>query len=298
MTGFKDAAAFRASIDQRICDVGQRLGTPYDRLRKDIAFNRLVARFVAVGDDRWALKGGVALLWRVAADIRVTRDVDTNWHGTIGDLEVFLDKVVEAEMDDWFEFEIGPPRPLEGETKGGFRFAVTALLAGREFSAFRLDVNLVSDDRPIEMVPIRQSLLSAIGLGELEVPMISIAQHLAEKLHAVARTYTSGDSSRAKDVYDTVLFAQTGALVEAGGLRSAVIDTFTIRDTPLPPDAPVPPEEWDAVLGSLLDGFALAHLDGVKALKQAWINIWQPILDGTTADNARWNTKSREWQTP
>ena len=29
---------------------------------------------MAVDDERWALKGGVALLWRVAADARATRD--------------------------------------------------------------------------------------------------------------------------------------------------------------------------------------------------------------------------------
>jgi hypothetical protein len=38
--------------------------------------------------------------------------------------------------------------------------------------------------------------------------MISSAEHLAEKLHAVARTCARGGSSRAQDPYDTVLFVR------------------------------------------------------------------------------------------
>lgn len=80
MTEFENAEAFRASVEQRIRNASRVSGTPHDRLRKDIAFNRLVARFVAARDDRWALKGGVALLWRVASDARMTRDVSP-WSG-------------------------------------------------------------------------------------------------------------------------------------------------------------------------------------------------------------------------
>jgi len=296
VTGFGDAEAFRASVEQRIRNASQASGTPHDRLRKDTAFNRLVARFVAAGDDRWALKGGVALLWRVAVDARATRDVDANWHGTTSDLEAFLDGAVEADMDDWFEFEIAPPRPLQGETEKGLRFGVTALLAGREFSAFRLDVNLVSDDRPVETIRIRQPLLSSMGLGDLDVPMISIAQQLAEKLHAVTRTYASGDSSRAKDAYDTMLFAQAGLLPEAGVLRSAVVDTFMVRDTRVPRAAPSIPADWRGVLVSLLDAFGLAAIEDVEALEGGWMSLWQPIVNGGASDSASWNIETCSWE--
>lgn len=75
---FGDAEAFRSSLEQRIGTVARESGMPHDRLRKDIAFQRLIARFVAAGDERWAIKGGVALLWRVGSEARTTRDVDTN----------------------------------------------------------------------------------------------------------------------------------------------------------------------------------------------------------------------------
>jgi len=292
---YQGAEAFRSSLEQRIRNVNRETGMPHDRLRKDVAFHRLVARFVAAGDDRWAIKGGVALLWRVGAEARATRDVDANWWGTTDDLEAFLDTVIEQDPGDWFEFEVSAPRPLQGEAEGGRRFAVAARLAGREFSAFRLDVNFTTDARPIEPVPIHLSLLEFAGLADLVVPMISIAQQLAEKLHAVTRTYSSGDSSRAKDAYDSVLFAQAGMLPGAGTLRMAVAETFAIRRTPLPLSPPDLPIGWREPLRSLLTDFALAGIDRVEELETGWMRLWEPILDGSASDSARWDPAALSW---
>lgn len=298
MTPFQDAEAFRASLEQRLRNANRESGMPHDRLRKDVAFHRFVARFVAADDDRWAIKGGVALLWRVAVDARATRDVDANWRGTTDDLETFLDRVVEQDCGDWFEFEIGPPRPLQGETEGGLRFGVKALLAGREFAAFQLDINFVADARPVEVVPVRLPLLAFSGLADLEVPMISISQHLAEKLHAVTRTYLSGDSSRAKDAFDSMLFAQRGMLPDAGSIRRAVADTFEVRDTPSPSVPPSLPIRWRVTLRSLLQDFGLPGIGNVGELERGWIRLWLPILEGTAPDTARWDVTAQSWGWP
>ena len=296
MTGrYEDAEAFRSSLDQRIRNASPETGTPHDRLRKDVAFHRLVARFVAANDDRWAIKGGVALLWRVAAAARATRDVDANWLGTSDDLEAFLDRAVENDAGDWFEFEISPPRPLQGETEGGLRFGVTARLAGREFAAFRLDVNFTTDPRPIESVPVHLPLLEFAGLADLVVPMISTSQQLAEKLHAVTRTYSGGDSSRAKDAYDSLLFAQAGTIPTAGLLRRAVVETFAIRNTQLPIAPPDLPRAWTEVLRSLLADFPLPGVQTVKELNTGWMRLWEPILDGSALDSTRWDPAAQSW---
>ena len=296
MTGhYEDAEAFRSSLEQRIRNASRETGTPHDRLRKDVAFHRLVAQFIAANDDRWAIKGGVALLWRVTADARATRDVDANWLGTTDDLEVFLDRVVENDVGDWFEFEISPPRPLEGETEGGLRFGVAARLAGREFAAFRLDVNFTTDARPIEPVPVHLPLLEFAGLADLVVPMISTAQQLAEKLHAVTRTYSGGDSSRAKDAYDSLLLAQAGTAPAAGLLRSAVVETFAIRNTQVPIAPPNLPRAWTEVLRSLLAEFNLPGVQTVMELDTGWMRLWEPILDGSALDSARWDPAAQSW---
>jgi Nucleotidyl transferase AbiEii toxin, Type IV TA system len=295
---YHDASAFRASLDDRINNTNRQTGTPHDRLRKNVAFHRLVARFIAAEDDRWALKGGVALLWRVAADVRTTRDVDANWAGTNEDLEAFLDEVVARDLGDWFGFAIGPPRALSGETEGGFRFAVTARLAGREFTAFHLDINLVSDERPVERVPIHLAMLAFAELADLEVPMITVAHQVAEKLHAVARSYSGGPSSRAKDAYDSMLYAQASQLPSAGEIREAVVDTFAIRDTPVPTTAPPLPSSWHLELELLLSDYPIPGVDGVSELERAWQRLWGPVLDNSVPDAARWDAATMSWATP
>lgn len=292
---YQDADAFRAALEQRIRTASDTTGVPHDRLRKDVAFQRLVARFVAVGDDRWVIKGGVGLLWRVGHEVRATRDIDANWQGNEADLEAFLDAAVTQEADDGFEFEIGAPRPLEGETEGALRFAVTARLAGREFTAFRLDVNFTAHARRIDTVTVHVPLLEFVGLADLQVPMISVAQQLAEKLHAVARTYASGDSSRIKDVYDSVLLTQTVSVPTANELTQAVEATFTLRATPLLEAPGDLPESWDEPLTAFLDGFAIPGVTDLAELRQTWRNLWQAILDRTATGDARWNPSTRSW---
>ena len=46
------------------------------RLRKSVAFDRLLARLFAVAPDRWVLKGGLALDYRLGGKARTTMDVD------------------------------------------------------------------------------------------------------------------------------------------------------------------------------------------------------------------------------
>jgi hypothetical protein len=295
---YHDASAFRASLDDRIKNTSRQTGTPHDRLRKNVAFHRLVARFIATDDDRWALKGGVALLWRVAADVRTTRDVDANWSGTSEDLEVFLDEIVGRDVGDWFAFEIGPPRPLSGETEGGFRFGVTARLAGREFTAFHLDVNLISDERPVARVPIHLAMLAFAELADLDVPMITVGHQIAEKLHAVARSYAGGPSSRAKDAYDSMLYAQVGQLPSAGDLREAVDDTFAIRDTLVSTTAPPLPSSCHSELESLLADYPIPGVDGVSELERAWQRLWGALLDNSAPDAARWDAATMSWSRP
>lgn len=190
---------------------------------------------------------------------------------------------------------MGEARPLHGETEGASRFGVTARLAVREFRAFRLDVDFATDQPFIEMVPVHLPLLEFVGLADLAVPMISIAQQLAEKLHAVMRTYSSRDSSRAKDAYDTILLAQIVGLPAAAVLREAVERTFAIRDTPVPAAPADLPDEWTEPLGALLSGFALPGIRGLDELKAAWSELWQPILDSTCSEASAWDPAKLSW---
>jgi len=115
---------------------------PLDRLRKEAAYQRLLARLVEVAPpDIWALKGGLAMIARVGRDARATRDADTTWRGEGDLLAAALEAVVDLDLEDHFVFEIGEPRPITAESPdGGLRYSVVARLDGREFERLQLDV--------------------------------------------------------------------------------------------------------------------------------------------------------------
>lgn len=57
MKEFADAAALRRSLEMRLKTRSQDAGLPLDRLRKEAALQRLLARIAAVAPEgSWALK--------------------------------------------------------------------------------------------------------------------------------------------------------------------------------------------------------------------------------------------------
>lgn len=73
---YQDAASFRRALEQRLRTEAQGFGIPLNRLRKEAAFNRLLVRLREAAPEQWALKGGLALIARVGAHVRGTKDAD------------------------------------------------------------------------------------------------------------------------------------------------------------------------------------------------------------------------------
>ncbi|MGH8907457.1 MAG: nucleotidyl transferase AbiEii/AbiGii toxin family protein [Egibacteraceae bacterium] len=175
MAGYRDGAALRAALEARLKRRAQQTRAPLDRLRKEVANGRFLARFAAAPSGSWALKGGLALIARIGDEARATKDADMNWRRTRNDLDDLIGVVVDVDLNDFFEFEIKAPRELEAESpEGGLRYHVTARLGGREFERLQLDVNLVPDDpRPFEHVSLRNPLAFA-GLDAPSIPTVCI----------------------------------------------------------------------------------------------------------------------------
>lgn len=75
-----------------------------NRLRKEAAFHRLLTRLQEAASETWVLKGGLALLTRVGAHVRGTKDIDANWRASNDELEDVLDAVDSSSSADWFDF--------------------------------------------------------------------------------------------------------------------------------------------------------------------------------------------------
>jgi hypothetical protein len=68
--------AFRQALEERLRRLSLESNTSPSRLRKLVAFDRLLARMVAGEPGLWIIKGGYALEMRLGARARTTRDVD------------------------------------------------------------------------------------------------------------------------------------------------------------------------------------------------------------------------------
>lgn len=183
MTRHRDATALRRSLETRLKTRSDHSGLPLDRLRKEAALQRLLARVAATAPNgSWALKGGLAMLARIGPRARVTADADATWRTTLAALHQMLEDAAESELDDHFEFLVGAGRPIRAEgPEGGLRFPVRCLLAGRPFETLRLDVNLVpTDPRPLDRVQLR-NLFDFTDLPPVVVPAVRVEQQLAEK---------------------------------------------------------------------------------------------------------------------
>ncbi len=73
---YASAGAFRTALEQRLLTQAKQAGVPLMRLRKLVAFDRLIARLMAAAPDRWVLKGAVALHFRAGPQFRSTMDLD------------------------------------------------------------------------------------------------------------------------------------------------------------------------------------------------------------------------------
>jgi hypothetical protein len=243
--------AFRAALEDRLKDA-QNETVGLSRLRKRVAFERLLARLTAQAAGEWVLKGGFALELRLDELSRSTKDMDVDWSLGEEDATERLLDAADLDVGDMFEFRLQRADPDEELDGGGQRWRATALLDGREFERILIDVTFAAEPIFEPDTVMSFGLLAFAGLDQIEVKTLAIEQHLAEKVHAYTRTY-AGDrpSSRVKDLVDIDVIAAT-TRIDSDRLRAALDALFAERAThPVPSELPPPPQNWTATWGKL-----------------------------------------------
>ena len=128
---YKTAGAFRAALETRLQTRAREQGTDLQRLRRQVAFDRFLARMSSQGPKAtypWVLKGGYAMELRMHS-ARTTKDIDLTLHdGTrlSKDLKergeqvrAMLQEAAATPFDDYFEFLVGEAREdLDGAPEG------------------------------------------------------------------------------------------------------------------------------------------------------------------------------------
>lgn len=252
---FTSPKAFRTSLEERLKVISAKEKIAIPRLRKQVAYDRLLARLFSEKDSQWLLKGGYAMQLRIQK-ARGTQDIDLamkemrlkstddNERGLA--LLSMLQEEVSKDYSDFFSFIItGPIQDLDAAPYGGSRFHIEAQIDGRSFEKFHLDIG-VGDVwiEPIDHLTAR-GWLEFAGIEAQTFPAISKEQQFAEKIHAYTLPREEGrQNSRVKDLVDLVLLIETGK-VDLKKLAIAIQSTFKRRDTHTFSHAlPNPPAEW------------------------------------------------------
>ena len=187
---YATATAFRIALEARLKSLAQAEGIDLQRLRRQVSFDRLLARLFSEPNASWLLKGGYAMELRLRS-ARTTKDIDLSLPGEVerkGDVLERLQDRAATDMGDYFTFVIGLPQmDLDGAPEGGSRYPVTSSLAGRVFTKFHLDVGIGDAIvRPTEVV-LGRDWLEFAGIPFVPCIAISSEQQFAEKLHAYTR---------------------------------------------------------------------------------------------------------------
>jgi predicted transcriptional regulator len=260
-----NGTAFRKSLEDKILTLYGKTGIPISRYRKIIAFNRLLARLIVVDPDGWVLKGGYMMELQFHQKARTTKDIDLLFIKPDAEIQKILRQASKISIADWFSFEIGSPVM---ENQGGektVRYSVKAFLDSRTFESFHIDIN--NHDQILAKPKFVDSgdILRLSEFPPFKIPCYSFEQQIAEKFHALTRSYKSGAVSRVKDLVDILLIANTNK-ISFTRLRKYLISTFENRKThQIPMNAPEISPDYEMNFAKLSREIGLKQ----KNLKQA-----------------------------
>jgi hypothetical protein len=248
---YKTAAALRTALEDRLAKIAVAENIDLQRLRRQVAFDRLLARLGSVPNSPWVLKGGYAMELRFQK-ARTTKDLDftlrlkTKGAPRGNDVLDLVQAAAASDLGDFFVYRIGEATAdLDGAPYGGARYPVEAALADRTFARFHIDIG-VGD---IVMEP-AEIFYSRDWLGFAQIPpatvtAISREQQFAEKIHAYTLPRIQSSNSRVRDLVDMVLLVRSNQLIPEK-TREAILGTFNRRSThPIPPFLQAHPAGWE-----------------------------------------------------
>ena len=262
---YSTAGAFRRALEERLKTASLTDQIDLNRLRRQVSFDRLLARLFREEPAPWVLKGGYALELRFKA-ARSTVDIDLTLQRVAATssgvdtnqvVREMLQNVADVALGDWFEYLIGPPLlDLTAAPYGGARYPVEARMDERIFARFHLDAGIGDVVmQPLDTI-ICRDWLGFAGIESSQVWMIAREQQFAEKIHAYTLPRNTANS-RVKDLVDLALLIGSGGL-DKQRILDALRLTFERREThDLPVGLVPPPADWQIPFQALAEGCRL-----------------------------------------
>ncbi len=234
-------------------------GVDLQRIRRQVSFDRLLARLGSTPEAPWVLEGGYAMELRYHK-ARATKDLDFTMRLTSkrapgkNQILALLQEGAAADMEDFFIYRIGEATTdLDGAPYGGARYPVEAILGDRTFAKFHLDIGI--GDIVMEPTEIfhPRDWLGFAKIPATAIPIISREQQFSEKLHAYTLPRPQNPNSRVRDLVDMVLLVEKDQLSQRKA-KEAILATFKRRGThSIPSELQAPPKTWERQFAALAD---------------------------------------------
>lgn len=284
---YETPAALRAAFEDRLQNEARNRSIDLGRLRRRAVFERILVRLEVAQPGKWVLKGAIALEVRLKERSRSTKDLDLAIREdlTAGDeiRELLMEGLAKDVDGDGFIFETSAPKDITAEMGGrpGWRFSIEAILAGRQFAQVRLDVVARPEEvTDTERLPL-PGLMGFAGYTVRDVEVVSAAQHFAEKLHALTRSYGGRENSRVRDLVDLILLMEDG-IDNLPSVAQAVERVFKDRDTHvIPIEIPDPPEWWSQLYEGMAEELDI-EAKTVETAMTVLRDFWETVREANT----------------
>lgn len=267
----KTTTDFRKRLEINLHTYSSKTNESIQRLRRKVAFDRLLARIAIQEPPIFFLKGGYAMELRIA-NARATKDMDLSCFKRVSNAKEPMSELILQELQtlaridlyDHFVYRIGQPQSdIENAPYGGSRYSISASIDNILYVEFHLDIGGDFLIGPIEKIT-GTNWLEFCGIPAPVISMISIEQQFAEKLHS----YTlprEHPNTRTKDLIDLILLLKSENRAP-DAFQCALQRVFRARNTHvLPAVLPQPPVSWSkpfavmaagcGISNSLQDGF-------------------------------------------
>lgn len=275
---FTSASAFKTSLEARLRTRAHELSLPFQTLQLKFVIERLLARLFHSEDAPWLLKGGFAMDLRFRPRARTTKDVDLSVDLLVGEtstgLRDRLQEMAEVDLGDFLSYRIGEMKSeLTQAPGGGGRFPCEAVLLGKTYAKFSIDVGIGDPHVGDPELLVGDDILEFAELAPARVFAIPRAQQFAEKVHAYTFPWQGRLNTRTKDLVDLVLLVERG-LPDPEAIRGALAMTFAARGThALPETLPPPPAFWSRDFPAIAREADLSTRDYLEAfaiLERFW----------------------------
>lgn len=290
---YRTAQAFGAALSDRL--KARAVGSAYSvsQLRRQFAYDRLLARLFRDPAAGWVLKGGVSMIARVpvarhSADVDLAAALDSP-HDALDALRV----AAAADLGDFFAFGFDEPRTMVQGVLG-IRVAAEARLGPRVFERFGVD--LVTATVVTGTVEQADPILDLGFPGLVRPPyrLYPLADTLADKFMGITERHGQRPSTRFRDLIDIVLIARSQS-IDASALSAALMSERRRRGVALPDQFDVPnPALWEpGYRTAVRDAPDVTDRDLAAAVGTARL-LFDPILDGRA--QGRWEPHALCWR--